>query len=142
AAALLRRGWFHLFGSVLFYDVIRMARRSRYILLRCLYAGGLAVVLYWLYYRTFVAPAFLPRPPRPLVLPGPGSPGAMWNFQTPNRVLLTIFAEQFFNWFMILQFILVFLLTPVYAASCIAEEKERHTLEYLFATDLSDREIV
>src|SRR5208337_1216097 len=38
AALLLRRGWLKLFGPVLFYDMIRAARRSRYFLLRFLYA--------------------------------------------------------------------------------------------------------
>jgi ABC-type transport system involved in multi-copper enzyme maturation permease subunit len=57
-----------------------------------------------------------------------------------NRI--TVFASQFFNLFMCLQFFLVLVLTPAYAASNIAEEKERKTLEFLLATDLRNREIV
>ena len=34
------------------------------------------------------------------------------------------------------------LLTPAYVAPAIAEEKERRTLEYLFTSDLRNREIV
>src|SRR5438874_2023932 len=35
-AVLARRGWVRLFGPVLFYEVIRSARRARYILIRWL----------------------------------------------------------------------------------------------------------
>src|SRR6516165_4368090 len=48
AAALLRRGWLKLLGPVFFYDLIRTARRGRYVLLRCGYAGLLAFVLFWM----------------------------------------------------------------------------------------------
>jgi ABC-type transport system involved in multi-copper enzyme maturation permease subunit len=133
---------FGLLGPVLFYDLVRQARRSRYIMLRCLYAGALAFVLYWLYYHTVVAP---PRSPIPIRIRGVWYPAGMSGagpVSTPNRVLLTTFAEQFFNQFMILQFAVVLVLAPVYAASCITEEKERKTLEHLLATDLSDREII
>src|SRR5262249_48876517 len=53
-----------------------------------------------------------------------------------------VFAERFFNFFMMAQFFLVFWLTPVYTATSIAEEKDRKTLEYLLATDVTNREIV
>src|SRR5262249_58153860 len=33
AAILLRRGWLKLFGPVLFYDMVRAARRNRYLFL-------------------------------------------------------------------------------------------------------------
>src|SRR5205823_5651294 len=39
AAVLLRRGWLKLFGPVLFYDMIRAARRGRVFLMRAIYAG-------------------------------------------------------------------------------------------------------
>src|SRR5687767_4214123 len=45
-AVLLRRGWLKLFGPVLFYDMIRSARRGRYFLLRCFYAGLLLFILF------------------------------------------------------------------------------------------------
>jgi ABC-type Na+ efflux pump permease subunit len=40
------------------------------------------------------------------------------------------------------QLLLVAAITPAYAASTIAEEKDRHTLPLLFTTALTDREIV
>src|SRR5262249_31762997 len=52
------------------------------------------------------------------------------------------FAGSFFGWFMAVQFTVVFLVTPAYTAGAIAEEKERRTLEFLLATELSDGEIV
>ncbi|CAN5317366.1 hypothetical protein BH11PLA2_BH11PLA2_00260 [soil metagenome] len=52
------------------------------------------------------------------------------------------FATFFFQWYVCIQFIIVALLTPVYVAGTIAVEKERKTLEFLFATDLRNREII
>jgi ABC-type transport system involved in multi-copper enzyme maturation permease subunit len=52
------------------------------------------------------------------------------------------FAGTIFEVFVSVQFILVTLLTPIYTASAIADEKERRTLEFLLATDLRNREIV
>jgi ABC-type transport system involved in multi-copper enzyme maturation permease subunit len=120
-AFLGRRGWLKLFGPVLFYDLICTARRRRYVLIRCLYAVGLAVVLGWMY--------------------------AMWHIRGDRigRVRLqdlAQLAEQFFFTFMSIQFAVVLLLTPAYTAGAIAEEKDRKTLEFLLATDLRNREIV
>lgn len=51
-------------------------------------------------------------------------------------------AETFFYAFMMSQFLVVLLLTPAYTAGTIAEDKEHHRLEFLFATDLRNLEIV
>ncbi len=123
-ALLARRGWLRLFGPVLFYEVIRSARRGRYILLRWLYAVGLLLLLVWVH--------------------------SMWNLEQrygqDNKPLdykmQAQLAEQFFAAFAVTQFIVVVLLTPAYVAGSIAEEKERKTLEFLLATDLRNREIV
>src|SRR5713226_6399773 len=48
-AFLFRRGWIRLFGPVLFYDLVRTGRRTRNILLRCVYALALLLVLYTVY---------------------------------------------------------------------------------------------
>jgi ABC-type transport system involved in multi-copper enzyme maturation permease subunit len=138
-AVLLRRSWLRLFGPVLFYDLVRLSRRGRNISLRCLYAGALAIVLFWLYQDTMTVSNRLPGPPptgaRLLALTPLSSP--------PTRAkLLADFAEQFFTLYMIIQFGFVLVLTPVYAASSIAEEKDRKTLEFLLATDLANREII
>ena len=118
-----RRAWEKLFGPVLFYDLLRVSRRSRYILIRFAYAAALAILVYWQFSqwsaRTFGA--------------------------TRGPVLakdMAVFAEQIFYIFMVVQLALVLCLTPAYAATSIAEEKERKTFEYLLTTDLRNREIV
>jgi ABC-type transport system involved in multi-copper enzyme maturation permease subunit len=120
AAILFRQGLLKLFGPVLFYDLVRIARRTRYILLRTLYAILLAVLLFWVY--------------------------ATWYLGAPQGRIeasrMALFAESFFYTFMVIQFLTVIVLTPAYTAGAIAEEKDRKTLEFLLATDLYNREIV
>ena len=122
-AFLVRRGWVKLFGPVLFYDLVRLARRRWGIFFRILYAVALALVLTWLY--------------------------GIWSEDMKLRYGYRVptheqaeFAETFFYVFMTIQFIAVALLTPAYTAGAIAEEKERRTLEFLLATDLRNREII
>ena len=67
-------------------------------------------------------------------------------FSTNTRILTTNqmseFAEVFVFTVVFIQNLAVFLLTPVYLGSAVAEEKERGTLQLLFTTHLRDREIV
>jgi ABC-type transport system involved in multi-copper enzyme maturation permease subunit len=44
-----RQGWLKLFGPVLFYDMITTARRSRYVVIRLLYAAILLAILCFMY---------------------------------------------------------------------------------------------
>jgi hypothetical protein len=65
-AGLLRRGWVQLFGPVLFYELLRIGRRGRYVIARCLYALALLVFLllvYWVWMETvrIVHGAMAPR---------------------------------------------------------------------------------
>src|SRR5438128_5818793 len=129
-AVLSRRGWIKLFGPVLFYDAIRTGRRSRYIVLRCLYATVFLLVLYWTY-TSYVNS--LPRFWMGRVVPR--SPVVR---QSEAAAL----AAAFFYSFMKVQFLALVFFTPAYAAGAIAEEKERKTIEFLLATDLNNREIV
>jgi ABC-type transport system involved in multi-copper enzyme maturation permease subunit len=120
ATLLLRRGWLRLFGPILFYDLVCIARRPRYFWMRTLYSCLLAGMLGWLY--------------------------LLWMAQTQSRSMrpqeLSYFAESFFYTFMSIQLIVVAILTPAYTAGAVSEEKERKTLEFLLATDLRNREIV
>lgn len=118
--AVGRARWFKVFGPVLLYDLVRTARRSRYVLIRCLYAGLVVVLLLWMY--LIWAMDFRHRQP------------------TPRD--MAVFAESFFGMLVGFQFVAVVLLTPAYVGGAVAEEKERRTLEYLLATDLANREIV
>jgi ABC-type transport system involved in multi-copper enzyme maturation permease subunit len=118
--ALMRRGWLKLFGPVLFYDLVTIARRRRYVLLRLLYAILLTLVLVWVYF--------------------------LWTLRTPGGTVpvkeMAEFGQSFFFTFMCLQFLAIGVLTPAYTAGAIADEKDRRTLEFLLATDLRNREIV
>jgi ABC-type transport system involved in multi-copper enzyme maturation permease subunit len=125
-AALSRRGWLRLFGPVLFYDLVRTARRSRTYLLRAAYAVALLAALAFVYAR------YLGGDPLD-VLSGRARAGIQD---------VAEFGSGFFVTFLSLQLAAVFVLTPALTATAIAEEKERRTLEYLLATDLENREIV
>jgi ABC-type transport system involved in multi-copper enzyme maturation permease subunit len=120
-AVFLRRGWLRLFGPVLFYDLVRSARRSRTFLVRTGYLAILLLVLCWMYL------AWVPR----------GRVGE----PIPSSQIAE-FSLRFFATFMAAQLLLVVVLTPAYTAGAIAEEKERKTLEFILATDLRNREIV
>jgi ABC-type transport system involved in multi-copper enzyme maturation permease subunit len=119
-AVVLRRGWLQLFGPVLFYDLVRIGRRTRYILFRTAYALLLTLLLFWVY--------------------------LIWYANSPDGNIraseLARFAESFFYTFMVVQFVAAVVLTPAYVAGAIAEEKDRKTLEFVLATDLGNHEIV
>jgi ABC-type transport system involved in multi-copper enzyme maturation permease subunit len=118
--ALLRRGWVKLLGPVFFYDAVRSVRRGRYFLVRGVYTGLILGLLCWTYF--------------------------VWRLRSTDGAIpvadLATFAESFFYVFLGVQTLAVLLLTPAYVAGAIAEEKEKHTLDYLLATDLHNREIV
>lgn len=111
-----------LVGPVLFYDLVRLGRRSRYFLIRAVYLLVLLAFLYFTQQRAYYQLATM----------GP---------QSVTRILAE-FGEFFFFCYTVIQFLTVLLVTPALVAGCIAEEKERRTLEYLLATDLTNREIV
>jgi ABC-type transport system involved in multi-copper enzyme maturation permease subunit len=117
AAVLARRGWLKLFGPVLFYDMIRAARRGRYILFRTIYAVFLLLFLLSVW-------------------------GNLSVYRVHSHREAAYMAEEFFTSFMLMQIVIVAALTPAYVAGSIAEEKEKKTLEYMLATDLHNREIV
>src|SRR5207244_3797186 len=116
-AVCSRPGWVQLFGPVLFYDMVRTARRSRYILMRLLYANLLLAILCSMFFSREV------------------------HLRAHQREI-AVLAESFFSVFMIVQIVLVAVMTPAYVAGAIAEEKDRKTLEFMLATDLTNREII
>ena len=108
-----RKGWIKLFGPVLFYDAIRTSRRSRYIVLRCLYASAFLLVLYWTY-TSFVSSL-------PVIWPGSATRPRLVVRPSDAAAL----AASFFYSFMKVQFLALLVFTPAYTAGAIAEEKER-----------------
>jgi ABC-type transport system involved in multi-copper enzyme maturation permease subunit len=129
-AVLLRRGWGKFFGPVFLYDLVRSARRSNFALLRSIYAFALLFVLFLVYSEKVQSSRAI----------------SLWDqLWTPGSIPVSDIArigQSFFYTFACVQFVAVFLLTPICAAGAITEEKERRTLEYLLTTDLYDREIV
>ncbi|HZZ81205.1 MAG TPA: ABC transporter permease subunit [Gemmataceae bacterium] len=121
-AFVSRQGWFKLFGPVLFYDMVRTARRSRYSIIRIIYGSFLFVTLCYMVLMLALQPHLNGRP-------------MLGREQA-------VVAEVFFAFFMIVQVIVVVMLTPAYVAGAIADEKDRKTLEFLLATDLENREII
>lgn len=105
------------FGPVLYYEMVRAARRNRYFFLRL----GYALLLLFILLLIYLGSGFSRR---------------------PDADRATELAMTFFETFMVVQFIAVGLLTPAYVAGAISEEKDRKTLEFLLATDLRNREIV
>lgn len=62
-----------------------------------------------------------------------------------NRAQATVlsdYASQFVTLYMLGQFFFLLLIGPTYVASAIAEERQRGTLDYLFTSDLTSREII
>jgi ABC-type transport system involved in multi-copper enzyme maturation permease subunit len=119
-AVFHQRRSLRLFGPLLYYDLVRTARRTRYLVFRFLYALLLAFILGWIYLIWYLDSAH-----------GEISPRSM-----------ATFAETFFYTFVAVQFATLSLLTPAYTAGTVAEEKERRTLDFVLATDLGNREIV
>src|SRR5437016_2809608 len=126
---LMRQALEILVGPVLVFDVVRTSRRSRYALLRSLYALLMLGVLFLVYTNSFG---------RDLVS---GLTGIM-DEQTLPPTEAARFAASFFHTVLIVQFIVIVLLTPAFTAGAIAEEKEKGTLSDLLTTELSGREII
>src|SRR4051794_33038094 len=93
-ALLSWAGWLKIFGPVLFYEVVRSARRGRYFLLRSLYAAGLFFTLLWVWALR----------------------AAEFNSGQAKPQDLTVLAETFFWMYITVQFFAVLLLTPGYVA--------------------------
>jgi ABC-type transport system involved in multi-copper enzyme maturation permease subunit len=118
------------FGPVLFYDMVRSARRRRHVVARCLYALVLLGVLLFVYVHT---------------LPERTGLNSLWDWHgdtTLSPASMAQFANTFFYLFLGVQMLGVLVLTPAYTAGAIAAERERRTLDNLLASDLSNREIV
>jgi ABC-type transport system involved in multi-copper enzyme maturation permease subunit len=106
-------------GPLFYYDLIRLARRGRYIPVRAGYALFLMIVIYLTHADR------LNRWELSL------SPGEMARF-----------GEQIVQSFLLWQNLAVILITPFFVAGTIVEERERGTLDLLFTTFLTDREIL
>ena len=125
---ILRRFWAWLLGPLFFYDLIRTARRNRLIPVRTLYGIALLVLVFLFYVRWF---SFRPD-----------SWEELFSTRSLQRDRLAAFGWSTFSLFFAMQYLAVFLITPIYTAGTIAEERERRTLDLLLTTRLTNREIV
>jgi ABC-type transport system involved in multi-copper enzyme maturation permease subunit len=115
----------NLFGPVFFHDIVRTGRQRHTYLLRWLYAVVVGFTLTTLYYSWLRGKAH----------------ASNLNVVVGTNELAN-FGAEFFTTFIVMQFLVVVLLTPVYVAGTICVDKERKILEFLFATDLRNREII
>jgi ABC-type transport system involved in multi-copper enzyme maturation permease subunit len=113
--------------TVFHYDLVRTTRRGRANILRTVYALALLVAL---------GGAFVAR------FPGSLTPDHLFIPITSNRGTVSLFAIDFVNVCLLVQFAAAVILTPVYAAGAIAEERQRGTLDSVLVTDLSTGAIV
>ncbi len=106
-------------GPVFKSEMITTARRTRYFLVRVLFGSLLLLCLWGSYEGT--------------------------NYQNNSRLTIQQSAElagAFFQTFAWSTLIVALLATPAMVAGAVATERERRTIEYLFATDLSNSEII
>jgi ABC-type transport system involved in multi-copper enzyme maturation permease subunit len=114
-------------GPLLVYDLGRLARRGRSVLLRTAYVALLIGGLVLVYRERFPSQRFLSSAFDPQYL-------------SPARRAEV--GRSFVATVLLFQGLAVLILTPAYLAGAISDEKESNTLQLLFTTHLSDREIV
>jgi ABC-2 family transporter protein len=107
-----------LMGPVFRAELLRTARRGRYYILRVVY-GAILLLLFWSGYE-----------------------GTFAGAQTANIAAVAQFAEKTFFTYAIVQVVTALVLIPPLFGGTIADEKQRKTLHYLMASQLSGAEIV
>jgi len=107
-------------GPIFTVDLVTSARRPRYFLLRVIYGLVLLSFLWICYFQAF---------------------HSGWRNLTAVQQAAE-FAGQFFVAFSVIQLVTVLLVGPAMSAATIASEREYRTIEYLFATDLTNSEII
>jgi ABC-type transport system involved in multi-copper enzyme maturation permease subunit len=115
-------------GPLFWYDLTRLARRSRITRVRAIYGLSLLALLYFLFRQRFPQHIGLAE----LFGASPALPLGDW----PRL------AFSFLLGLMAIQGAVAFVITPAYLAGAIAEEKETRTLEFYFTTRLEAHEIV
>jgi ABC-type transport system involved in multi-copper enzyme maturation permease subunit len=105
-----------MFGPHFYYDLIRLARKPRNYYLRCGYLTAL-MIGWWYVYE--------------------GSQPLGGTINDYARL-----ATNFTQALLAFQYALILLLAPIYLAGTIVEERESRTLELLYQTQLTDREIL
>src|SRR5688500_338935 len=110
-------------GPIFRVEMVSAARRRRYFVLRVIFAGLLLSIL-WM---TFASSQYAVR----------AGGGQRLSISELAEIATTFFLA--FSW---MQLVGMLAVAPAMAVGTIATERERRTIEYLFATDLSNVEIV
>lgn len=105
-----------MLGPHFYYDLVRLARKPRNYYLRCAYLTAL-MIGWWYVYE--------------------GSQPLGGTINDYARL-----ARNFSFALLGIQYAVILLLTPIYLAGTIVEERESRTLELLYQTQLTDREIL
>lgn len=111
-----------LAGPIYRVELVSVSRRTRYYVMRVLYALVLFFIL-WMSYSTTTAFGRVS--------------GRSMSIQHASQMATGFFYS--FSWVQLLGILIV---APAMAAGTIATERERRTIEYLFVSDLSNLEIV
>lgn len=101
------------FGPIFFWELVRESRKGNNYLPRVAYAGGLLLLLYLVMGRT----------------------------ELTNQRIIGLTEEALF-YYLLFQYLAVFLLTPVYVAGAIIEYRHQRMFSLLLTTYLTPREIV
>lgn len=107
-------------GPIFNVELLTIARRTRYFWIRTAYASILLFAL-GLVYQSFTG---------------------LRTFMGNDIQMIARFSLAFFSVFAWLQLLVIVMLGPAMVAGTIATERERRTIEYLFASSLSNAEIV
>ncbi len=140
-----RRGGWRLIGPHAYYDLIRLSRKGRTIVLRVLFLLALLAGIWHTYQQSRQADFRLGTAMSgPIILQDKVEPNEVVDFAATRAMLREQLArfnvECVYAWFL-LQNITILMLTPAYVGGAIAEERERGTLELLLTTGLYNREI-
>jgi ABC-type transport system involved in multi-copper enzyme maturation permease subunit len=128
---VVRRGGWRLIGPHSYYDLIRMGRKGRTMVVRVAFLLALLAGIAYIHesHRSGAASSLLARQD--------GLQAGSFLREELARVNI----ECVHIWFL-LQNATILLLTPAYMGGAIAEERDRGTLDMLLATHLYNREIV
>jgi ABC-type transport system involved in multi-copper enzyme maturation permease subunit len=109
-------------GALFYYELFRLARRPRLVLIRCGYILAVFVTVF--------------------VICKIRHPGYAGGGTPMSRDELSEAAKKLVQLLLMAQTVAVVLLTPAYMSDVIAGERERHTLDLLLTSQLSERQIV
>jgi ABC-type transport system involved in multi-copper enzyme maturation permease subunit len=119
-----RRGGWRLIGPHGYYDLVRLSRKPRVIVLRVLFLLALFGCIWYTYRQS-----------------GLQSELDVLSTAQLRTHLARLNTQCVYTW-LLLQNITILILTPAYVGGAIAEERERGTFDLLLTTELNHREIL